>query len=58
MPEWLDATLRALLALGVIGAVFWFAFARPPKRRDDGGLPPSSGTEGSGGSWLSGGGGS
>ena len=50
MPDWLDAALRALLALGVIGGVFWFAFARPPGRRDDGGLPPSSGTS-SGGGW-------
>jgi hypothetical protein len=52
MPDWLDATLRAVLALGVIGGVFWLAFARPPKHRDDGGLPPSGGT------WWSGGGGS
>ena len=49
MPDWLDSTLRALLAFGVIGGVFWFAFARQPERRDDGGMPPSSGTEGGAG---------
>ena len=38
MPAWLDVAIGVISGLGVVGGVFWFAFARAPERRSDGGL--------------------
>jgi hypothetical protein len=38
MPNWLEVTLGVICGLGMVGGVFWFAFARTPERRSDEGL--------------------
>jgi hypothetical protein len=38
MTTWLNITFGVVGGLGLVAAVFWFAFARMPSRRSDGGL--------------------
>jgi hypothetical protein len=38
MPVWLDIRIGVVGGLGLLTFVFWFAFARMPSRRSDGGL--------------------
>jgi len=38
MADFLEMALGGVLGVGLIVGVFWFAFARMPERRSDGGL--------------------
>jgi hypothetical protein len=38
MPVWLDVIIGVICSFGLVGGIFWFAFARAPERRSDGGL--------------------
>jgi hypothetical protein len=38
IPSLLNVTLGVIGGLGLLAAVFWFAFARMPSRRSDRGL--------------------
>jgi hypothetical protein len=38
MPVWFDVAIGVICGFSVVGGVFWFAFARVPERRSDGGL--------------------